>query len=87
MNLVETLARDVGPRTAGSDEAGRAAEAVAAAFRELGIETRFQEFDLVGYEADEPLLEVDGERWPAGPCRTTWITFSASSRDDDCRRS
>jgi hypothetical protein len=69
VNLVETLARDVGPRTAGSDEAGRAAEAVAAAFRELGIETRFQEFDLVGYEADEPLLEVDGERWPAGPCQ------------------
>ena len=29
---------------------------------------RFQEFQLVGYEADEPKLEVEGERWDAGPC-------------------
>lgn len=68
MNLVEALAVGVGPRPAGSDAAVRAADTVADAFRELGLETRFQEFELVGYEADEPELEVEGERWPAGPC-------------------
>jgi Iap family predicted aminopeptidase len=68
VNLVESLAVGVGPRTAGSDEAARAADVVADAFRELGLEPRFQEFDLVGYEADEPELEVEGERWDAGPC-------------------
>jgi hypothetical protein len=68
VNLIEALAGGVGPRTAGSDAADRAADAVAGAFRELGLEPRFQEFDLVAYDADEPELEVDGERWPAGPC-------------------
>ena len=68
MNLVEALAVGVGPRPAGSAEASRAADVVADAFRELGLEPRFQEFELVGYEADEPLLEVEGERWDAGPC-------------------
>ena len=68
MNLVEALAVGVGPRPAGSDAAFRAADTVADAFRELGLEPRFQEFELVGYEADEPELEVDGERWAAGPC-------------------
>ena len=68
MNLVEMLAADVGPRPAGSAEAARAADVVAEAFRELGLEPRFQEFDLVAYEADEPYLEVEDEVWPAGPC-------------------
>ncbi len=68
MNLVEALAVGIGPRPAGSDAAVRAAEIVADAFRELGLVPRFQEFELVGYEADEPELVVDGERWPAGPC-------------------
>jgi Peptidase family M28 len=68
VNLVDALAVDVGPRTAGSDAAARAADVVADAFRELGLEPRFQEFDLVGYDADEPELEVEGERWEAGPC-------------------
>lgn len=68
MNLVTALAADIGPRTAGSDAATGAAEIVAAAFRELGLEPGFQEFDLLGYDADEPELEVEGERWPAGPC-------------------
>ncbi|HTR33136.1 MAG TPA: M28 family peptidase [Gaiellaceae bacterium] len=68
MNLVEALAVGVGPRVAGSEEASRAADVVADAFRELGLEPRFQEFELVGYEADEPELTVDGEPWPAGPC-------------------
>ena len=69
MNLIETLATGIGPRTAGSDAAARAADAVADAFRALGLEPRFQEFPLVGYDADEPLLEVEGERWDAGPCQ------------------
>ena len=68
MDLIEALAGGVGPRTAGSDAAARASETVADAFRALGLEPRFQEFELVGYEADEPELEVEGERWPAGPC-------------------
>jgi hypothetical protein len=68
VNLIEALSVGIGPRTAGSDAAGQAAETVAAAFRELGLEPRFQEFDLVGYDADEPELEVEGEPWRAGPC-------------------
>jgi Iap family predicted aminopeptidase len=68
VNLVEALSTDVGPRPAGSEASARAADAVAAAFRELGLEPRFQEFDLLAYEPEEPLLEVEGERWPAGPC-------------------
>ncbi len=68
MNLVEALAGQIGPRTAGSDASARAAETVAEAFRALGLEVRFQEFQLLAYEADEPLLEVEGERWAAGPC-------------------
>jgi hypothetical protein len=68
VNLIEALAVDIGPRQAGSNEASRAADVVADAFRELGLEPRFQEFDLVGYEADEPELEVEGEPWPVGPC-------------------
>ncbi|HUZ81023.1 MAG TPA: M28 family peptidase, partial [Gaiellaceae bacterium] len=68
MNLVQALANGIGPRTAGSGEASRAADTVAEAFRELGLGVRFQEFHLLGYEADEPQLEVEGERWDAGPC-------------------
>jgi len=68
MDLVEALSVGIGPRTAGSDAASRAADVVADAFRELGLEPRFQEFELLAYDADEPLLEVEGERWPAGPC-------------------
>jgi hypothetical protein len=68
VNLIHALADGVGPRTAGSDAAARASETVADAFRALGIEPRFQEFELLAYEADEPELEVEGERWPAGPC-------------------
>jgi hypothetical protein len=68
VNLVEALATGVGPRTAGSDAASRAADTVADAFRELGLEPQFQEFELLAYDADEPRLEVEGEQWPAGPC-------------------
>lgn len=68
MNLIEALASGVGPRPAGSAEAGQAADAVAQAFRELGLEPHFQEFDLLAYEAEQPWLEVEGEEWPAGAC-------------------
>jgi len=68
VNLVETLSGTIGVRTAGSEEAARAADAVADAFRELGLKPRFQEFPLLGYDPEEPELEIDGERWPAGPC-------------------
>ena len=68
MNLIDALAADIGPRTAGSDSAVRASDVVADAFRELGLEPRFQEFELVAYDAEEPLLEVEGDRWPAGAC-------------------
>ena len=68
MNLVETLGVEIGVRQAGTPAAGRAAEAVADAFRDAGLEPRFHEFGLLGYEAEEPLLEIDGERWDAGPC-------------------
>jgi hypothetical protein len=68
VNLIEALSVGVGPRPAGSDESARAADTVADAFRELGLAVRFQEFDLLGYDADEPELEVEGERWEAGPC-------------------
>ena len=68
MNLIDALAAGIGPRTAGSDAAVRAADVVAQAFRELGLEPWFQDFELVGYDADEPELEVDGQRWDAGPC-------------------
>ncbi len=68
MNLVEALGVDVGVRMAGTPEAGRAADLVAAALREAGLEPGFHEFDLLAYEPDEPLLEIEGERWDAGPC-------------------
>jgi aminopeptidase YwaD len=67
VNLLETLGVEIGVRTTGSPEAARSADAIAEALRELGLEPRFQEFDLVGYDADEPELEVDGEPWRAGP--------------------
>jgi hypothetical protein len=67
MNLIDVLAGEIGPRLAGSDASARAAEAVAQAFRELGLDPRFQEFPFLAYDPDEPQLEVNGERWPAGP--------------------
>jgi Iap family predicted aminopeptidase len=68
VNLVEALSGGVGPRLAGSTASARAADAVAEAFGALGLEPRFQEFDLLAYEPEEPWLEVEGEEWPAGPC-------------------
>jgi Iap family predicted aminopeptidase len=68
VNLLQTLGVEIGVRQAGTPEAGRAAEAVADGFRDVGLEPRFHEFDLLAYEAEEPELEIDGERWDAGPC-------------------
>jgi cobalamin biosynthesis protein CbiG len=51
VNLLQTLGVDIGVRTAGSAEAARAADAIADAFRELGLEPRFEEFPLLGYDA------------------------------------
>src|SRR3954462_4304813 len=68
MNLVETLGVEIGVRQAGTPAAGPAADAVADAFGDAGLEPRFHEFGLLGYEAEEPELEIDGERWDAGPC-------------------
>jgi len=67
VNLVDVLGDEIGARLAGTAESRRAADAVAAAFRELGLEPYLQEFPFLAYEPDEPLLEIDGERWPAGP--------------------
>jgi aminopeptidase YwaD len=67
VNLLEALAA-IGPRQAGTDTAARAADAVTEAFRGLGLEPRFEEFPLLGYETEEPELWIDGERRPAGPC-------------------
>ena len=69
MNLLQTLGVEIGVRTAGSAEAARAADAIADAFRELGLEPRFEEFTLLGYDAEEPELTIDDERWDAGPCQ------------------
>jgi Iap family predicted aminopeptidase len=68
VNLIETLGVEIGVRQAGTPAAGEAAEAVADAFRDAGLEPRFHEFGLLGYEAEEPELEIEGERWEAGPC-------------------
>jgi Peptidase family M28 len=68
VNLVETVGVELGVRQAGTPAAARSAEAVAEAFRSLGLEPRFHEFGVLGYDADEPELEIDGERWAAGPC-------------------
>ena len=68
VNLLEVLGVEIGPRRKGTPEASRAAEAVAAAFGELGLDARFQEFPFVGYEVEEPQLELDGGPVAAGPC-------------------
>ena len=68
MSLLETLGVEIGVRQAGTPAAKEAADAVAEVFRELGLDVRFHEFGLLGYEAEEPELEIEGERWDAGPC-------------------
>jgi hypothetical protein len=68
VSLLETLAIEIGVRQCGTEGAARAAEAIAESFRGLGLEPRFQEFPLLGYDAEEPELWIDAERWQAGPC-------------------
>src|SRR5262249_3984405 len=66
--ILHTLAEEIGIRQCGTEAAARAAAAIADAFREIGLEPRFQEFPLLRYDAEEPELWVDRERWQAGPC-------------------
>jgi hypothetical protein len=66
--LLHTLAEEIGVRQCGTEAAERAAHAIAASFRELGLEPEFQEFPLLRYDAEEPELWVDGELWRVGPC-------------------
>ena len=66
-NLIDVLGLEIGPRVAGSPEARRASEAVAAGMRAIGLEVSFQEFEFLGYEPGEPFLEVDGHMVAAGP--------------------
>jgi Iap family predicted aminopeptidase len=68
VSLLETLGVEIGVRQAGTPAAKKAADAIAEVFRELGLDVRFHEFGLLGYEAEEPELEIEGERWDAGPC-------------------
>lgn len=66
--LLETLAVEIGVRTAGSPEAYAAADAVAASFRALGLAPRFQQFHFTGFRPEPPELTVDGGLLGAGPC-------------------
>jgi Iap family predicted aminopeptidase len=68
VNLLERLGVEIGVRQVGTPAADESAEAIASALRDVGLEPRFHEFSLLGYEAEEPLLEIEGERWDAGPC-------------------
>jgi hypothetical protein len=67
MRLVEELGVGIGERRCGTPEAERAAETIASAFRDLGLDPWFQEFQFLGYDAEEPELWVEDERWEAGP--------------------
>src|SRR5262249_43937660 len=67
VDLLRRLGVQICERTAGSPKAAASAEEIAGAFRELGIQPRFQEFQFLGYEPEEPELEIEGEPWPAGP--------------------
>jgi len=67
MNLIDALAGEIGSRPAGSEASARAADEVADAFRELGLDPRFQTFPFLAYDPDEPELEINGERWAAAP--------------------
>jgi hypothetical protein len=67
VSLLEVLGVEIGVRVAGSPEAADAADRIAEAFRELELEPSFQEFRFIGYDHEEPELEIDGEPWAAGP--------------------
>ena len=47
MNLIDVLGREIGSRHAGPDASARATEAVANAFRKLGLEPCLQEFPFL----------------------------------------
>src|SRR5919204_5757249 len=77
MRLVRELGVQIGERRCGTAAAEQAAQAVAGAFADLGLEPRFQEFEFVGYEPELVELEVDGEPWDVGLCM-----YSASTGPD-----
>lgn len=64
MTLVDVLGGEIGPRPAGSDAAERAAHAVAAAFRDLGVEPTFQEFPSSPTSPTSPSSKSTASRWP-----------------------
>jgi hypothetical protein len=66
--LLVRLADEIGVRRCGTEGAARAAEAIAEAFRRLGLEPSFQEFPFLRFDPEEPELWVEGERWTVGPC-------------------
>lgn len=67
-DLIRELGVEIGVRTAGSPAAAAAAARIASAFRDLGLEPWLEEFTFLGFDAEEPVLAVDGERVAAGPC-------------------
>jgi aminopeptidase YwaD len=68
MNLLTGLGGEIGVRQAGSPASAAAAVMIAGSLAELGLEPQLQEFEFVGYDPLDPVLEVGGERIDAGPC-------------------
>ncbi len=66
--LTEVLGAGIGPRMAGSPEASAAAEIIGDVLAGLGLRVEYQDFQFCGYTAEEPALEITGERWDAAPC-------------------
>ena len=67
-DIVRALSVDIGVRQAGTPAAAEAAAAIRAAFLSLGLEVVDEEFPLLGYEAGQPELVIDGESWQVAPC-------------------
>ncbi len=67
-SLIQTLAGEIGARTAGSVASRDAAAAVGEALAEAGVETHLQPFTFLGCEVGAPELTIEGTQWEAGPC-------------------
>jgi hypothetical protein len=57
VRLINELGVEIGERVCGSPAAERAAEAIAVAFRELGLEPRFQDF-IFGHIVGPPQVFI-----------------------------
>ena len=57
---VDVLAGEIGPRIAGSEAEGRAADYIAERFRELGLEVEEERFEFQGFAVRGAKLEVCG---------------------------